>query len=178
MKYLLWNVAFHGKSETKTCKSFRKMQHMNIKDGLLKIRVQRLQGPVFKSTNHSVSFDKSKCRCCAKLPHRCSATLLVARTEHPHQGSCMPIQRVFPSPGRACLTSYRNMGRHTCSVSQKFPPFCVAVEVGVVRYREAVISETRGNNLWDWHHSPEAARLTVAPARIRFHKNNPSSQAG
>ena len=120
---------FMGKEKLRLAKSFRKMQHMNIKDGLLKIRVQRLQGPVFKSTDHSVSFDKSKCRCCAKLPHRCSATLLVACTEHPHQGSCMPIQRVFPSPGRTVSHVLQKHGQtHLLRESEIFSSglhFCI-----------------------------------------------------
>ena len=44
-----------------------------------------LQGPVFKSTDHSASFDKSPCRCYAKLPHRCSATS--GGPIHPSEGS-------------------------------------------------------------------------------------------
>ena len=67
-------VAFHGKKGTETCKISQKNATHEYKVWVLKIRVQRLQGPIFKSTDYSVSFDKSACRCYAKLPHRCSAT--------------------------------------------------------------------------------------------------------
>ena len=48
MKYLLWNIAFHGKRKTKTCKIFQKNATHEYKGWVMKIRFQCLQGPVLR----------------------------------------------------------------------------------------------------------------------------------
>ena len=65
-----------------------------------------LQGPVFKSTDHSASSDKSPCRCYAKLPYRCSVTS--GGPVHPSEGSTAAHQTRDEQPNY----------RHNCTSTQ------------------------------------------------------------
>ena len=94
----------------------------------MKISFQRLQGPALRVRIILLLSTTSPRRCYAKLPQisSCLYRESTPRFMRAHQIG-IPLVR-----GAQCLTSYRNMGRHTCSVDPKVAPFCVGVGVGVV----------------------------------------------
>ena len=125
--------AFYGieKNWDACSKSFKRMQHMNIRKGWVNENQfpKRCSAQSLRIRIILLLLIKARAVVSSCL-YRESTQLLISRFMRAHP-------KVVPSPGRAVSHVLQKhdssgAGRHTCSVNPKVPPFCVVVGVGVV----------------------------------------------